>query len=99
MATNETMIIEVAYATPEQQRILKVDVPMNCTIETAIDRSGILEIFPEIDLSQQKVGVFSKIKKLTDTVKAGDRVEIYRGLMIDPKELRRKRAKANKKKS
>lgn len=84
--------IEIAYATPEKQKIISLEVAENTTIETAIDRSGILELFPEIDLMRQKVGVFSKIKKLTDLVQDGDRIEIYRPLTIDPKEARRKKA-------
>lgn len=85
--------VEVAYARPDQQKIIKLQVAEGATIETAIERSGILEIFPDIDLLQQKVGIFSQVKKLTDTVKEGDRIEIYRPLLIDPKEARRKRVK------
>jgi len=85
--------IEVAYAREETQRILTLEVTEGTTIETAIDRSGVLDLFPEIDLLQQKVGVFGKTKKLTDIVQAGDRIEIYRPLVIDPKEARRKRVK------
>ncbi len=85
--------VEVAYAKPDEQRISVVQVEKGSTIEVAIRSSGILTIFPEIDLSKQKVGVFSKVRKLTDIVSAGDRIEIYRPLLIDPKEARRKRAK------
>lgn len=90
---NKPITIEVAYALPDEQRILTLQVEEGCTIETAIDRSGILEIFPEIDLMKQKVGIFSKLKKLSDHVQDGDRIEIYRALLIDPKEARRNRAK------
>ncbi len=85
--------VEVAYALEDQQKILVVTVAENSTLETAIDRSGVLEIFTDIDLTQQKVGVFGKIKKLADCVQEGDRIEIYRKLVIDPKEARRARAK------
>jgi putative ubiquitin-RnfH superfamily antitoxin RatB of RatAB toxin-antitoxin module len=85
--------VEVAYALPQEQRILTVEVEEGCTIETVIDRSGICERFPDIDLTQQKVGIFSHIKSLSDKVREGDRIEIYRHLSIDPKEARRKRAK------
>lgn len=85
--------VEVAYARPDLQKILRVDVMIGSTIETAIDRSGVLDMFPEVDLNQQKVGIFGKVKKLSDEVKAGDRIEIYRPLTIDPKEARRLRAK------
>jgi putative ubiquitin-RnfH superfamily antitoxin RatB of RatAB toxin-antitoxin module len=89
----KTFNVEVAYATPTAQKILQVEVEESSTLETAIDRSGILDLFPEIDLGKQKVGVFGKIKKLNEKVKAGDRIEIYRPLILDPKEARRKRAR------
>lgn len=92
MAIGDLIWVEVAYALPSEQKIIAVSVEENSTIETVIDRSGILEIYPEIDLMKQKVGVFGKVKKLSDKVRAGDRVEIYRGLVIDPMEARRKRA-------
>lgn len=87
------MTLEVMYATEEKQCCLIVAVPENSTIQFAIEQSGILNIFPEIDLTQQAVGIFSVIKKLTDIVKKGDRVEIYRPLLVDPKERRRERAR------
>ena len=89
----EGIAIEVAYATPAKQTIIKLTVEQGTTIETAIERSGILELYPEIDLQLQKVGVFSKIKTLNYKVHQGDRIEIYRPLTIDPKEARRARAK------
>jgi putative ubiquitin-RnfH superfamily antitoxin RatB of RatAB toxin-antitoxin module len=88
--------VEVAYATPQRQKIVTVVVDAGSTIEKVIDNSGIDELFPEIDLSKQKVGIFSQQKNLTDIVKEGDRIEIYRTLIIDPKEARKKRAKKNK---
>lgn len=93
MAQNNMITIEVAYATPQQQHIIKLEVPPGTTIEEAIQFSSILSLFPEIDLHQQKVGVFSKQKALSDVVNAGDRIEIYRPLTIDPKEARRAREK------
>ena len=97
MDNNMPISIEVAYATPEKQLILVVEVPLGATLEMAINKSGILTHFPEIDLVRQKVGVFSKIKKLTDVLHTGDRLEIYRSLLIDPKEARRNRERANNK--
>ncbi len=85
--------IEVAYAKPERQLILTVDVAHDSTIEDAIHASGILQEFPEIDLEKQGVGIFSQPKSLRDKIKAGDRIEIYRSLIADPKEKRRDRAK------
>ena len=88
--------VEVAYALPEQQVILTVSVPAGTNVEETIKRSGILERFPEIDLSQNKVGVFSKLTKLDALIRNKDRVEIYRPLIADPKEVRRKRAEEGK---
>ncbi|MDR3478571.1 MAG: RnfH family protein [Gammaproteobacteria bacterium] len=97
MENDKTFKVEVAYARPTDQRIIQVEVTPGSTLETAIDRSGILEIYPEIDLNQQKVGVFGELKKLTDHVNEGDRIEIYRPLTIDPMEARRNKANAVKK--
>lgn len=88
--------VEVAYARPEEQVILPLQVPSGTTVEQAIQRSGILERFPEIDLARQKVGVFSQIVGLDQPLRANDRVEIYRPLLVDPKEMRRKRARAQR---
>jgi hypothetical protein len=93
MVNDKKINIEVAYAVSETQCIIKLVVHEGCSIELAIDRSGILLEFPEIDLMKQKVGIFSKQKKLSDMVHEGDRIDIYRLLMIDPKEARRKRVK------
>lgn len=89
---SDLITVEVAYAKPDAQKIIAVQVEKNSTISTVIEQSGILELFPEIDLTKQKVGIFSQVKKLTDRVNNGDRIEIYRDLIIDPKEARRKRA-------
>jgi putative ubiquitin-RnfH superfamily antitoxin RatB of RatAB toxin-antitoxin module len=91
--------IEVAYARVDKQKIIACEVDSGCTVEEAIRQSGILAIFPEIDLERQKVGVFSKARKLSDVVKEGERIEIYRELTIDPKEARRAKAKLNRKPS
>lgn len=88
--------VEVAYALPEKQVILGLAVAPDATIEEVIRVSGILEQFPGIDLGKNKVGVFGKPGKLSDTLHAGDRVEIYRPLIADPKEVRKKRAAQGK---
>ncbi|MCS3602958.1 putative ubiquitin-RnfH superfamily antitoxin RatB of RatAB toxin-antitoxin module [Buttiauxella sp. BIGb0471] len=84
--------VEVVYALPEKQYLLKVRLAQGSTVEQAIAASGILELRTDIDLTKNKVGIFSRPVKLTDTLNDGDRVEIYRPLIADPKELRRQRA-------
>ncbi|PKM36951.1 MAG: RnfH family protein [Gammaproteobacteria bacterium HGW-Gammaproteobacteria-10] len=84
--------VEVAYAKPEEQVILNTTLPEGATVEDAIIKSGILVRFPEIDLSQAKVGIFSGACKLNHVLKEFDRVEIYRPLLHDPKESRRSKA-------
>ncbi|WBM71602.1 RnfH family protein [Buttiauxella sp. WJP83] len=90
--------VEVVYALPEKQYLLKVRVAEGTTVEQVITKSGILELRTDIDLAKNKVGIFSRPVKLTDTVNEGDRVEIYRPLIADPKELRRQRAEKSAKK-
>ena len=92
MAINNKIHVEVVYATPAVQRIWQVEIAAESTIEDVIEASGVLDVFPEIDLTKQKVGIFSQQKNLEDEVKEGDRVEIYRPLTMDPKEARKKRA-------
>lgn len=86
------MKVEVAYARPDVQVILALEVAEDSTAEFAIRQSGILERFPEIDLGQNRIGIFGKPCKLEQSLRAGDRVEIYRPLIADPKEARRNRA-------
>ncbi|VEB71451.1 Uncharacterised protein family (UPF0125) [Providencia rustigianii] len=88
--------IEVTYALPEKQFLLSVAVPEDTTIEDAIIASGILALRADIDLKKNKVGIYSRPAKLGDKVQEGDRIEIYRPLIADPKELRRKRAEKSK---
>jgi len=84
--------VEVVYALPEKQYQRVVRLEEGSTVEQAIVASGLLELRRDIDLSSNKVGVFSRAVKLSDTLQEGDRVEIYRPLIADPKELRRQRA-------
>ncbi|WAH51808.1 RnfH family protein [Pseudescherichia vulneris] len=84
--------VEVAYALPEKQYLQRVTLSEGATVEEAINASGLLELRSDIDLAKNKVGIFSRPAKLADAVQDGDRVEIYRPLIADPKELRRKRA-------
>lgn len=90
---NPEVRVEVAYAAPREQALLSITVPQGTTVREAIERSGIRERFPEIDLAVQKVGVFSRSAELDDPVSERDRVEIYRPLVADPKEMRRRRAR------
>ncbi len=90
--------VEVVYALPEKQYFYTVNVEEGATVEQAIKASGILELRSDIDLTSNKVGVFSRPVKLGDEVQAGDRIEIYRPLLADPKELRRQRAERAAKK-
>ena len=86
--------VEVAYARPEVQVILPVEVVPGTTIEHAIHASGILERFPEIDLAQSRVAVFGKLSKLDYVLRAGERAEILRPLIADPKQVRKRKAEA-----
>jgi len=90
---NNKITVEVAYALQDRQELITVQVPPGSCIKTAVQQSGLLSLFPHEDLNQLKVGVFSKPRLLTDEVKEGDRIEIYRPLTIDPKEARRAKAK------
>lgn len=84
--------IEVAYATPARQLLLKIRVPEGCTLEDAINRSGIREEFPDMVVDESAVGIFGRKAKPGKELQEGDRVEIYRPLIADPKEARRRRA-------
>ncbi|MBL1294611.1 MAG: RnfH family protein [Thiotrichales bacterium] len=94
--SSETIEIEVAYATLEEQVIFKQSVAADASVEAALLESGLLERYPEIDLAVNKVGVFGKLCKLDAGLRPGDRIEVYRKLIADPKEARRKRAKESK---
>jgi putative ubiquitin-RnfH superfamily antitoxin RatB of RatAB toxin-antitoxin module len=84
------MKIGIAYASSSRQTWLNVEVPDGATVKDVIERSGILKQFPEIDLEQQKVGIFSKLTKLDALLENGDRVEIYRPITCDPKTVKRR---------
>lgn len=86
------MQIAVAYSDPASQLWLRIEVPEDATVEQAIIKSGILRQFPDIDLTAQKVGVFGKVVELEDGLKPGDRIEIYRPIIADPKTVPRRRA-------
>jgi putative ubiquitin-RnfH superfamily antitoxin RatB of RatAB toxin-antitoxin module len=85
------MHIGVCYAEADRQVWLRLEVPENSVVEEAIRHSGILKRFPEIDLARQKVGIFGKLVKLDSPLKDGDRIEIYRPIIADPKTVKRRR--------
>jgi putative ubiquitin-RnfH superfamily antitoxin RatB of RatAB toxin-antitoxin module len=88
----EMIEIEVVYGLPHKQVLLPLSVPVNTSIEECIILSGIVKHFPEIDPTNATVGIFSRPEKLDSIIKAGDRIEIYRPLIADPKEMRKLRA-------
>ncbi|MGJ8680702.1 RnfH family protein [Paraglaciecola sp.] len=92
----ENLAIEVVYGTPEKQVLLELNIELGVSVEQAILSSGITQHFPEIDLQTSKVGIWNRACKLSDIPKDGDRIEIYRPLIADPKEVRRKRAEKAK---
>lgn len=97
MVETKLIAIEIVYApSRERQLLLSLSVPENCTVRAAIEQSGILGKFPEIDLTCNKVGIFSKPITLDSLLRAGDRIEIYTPLLIDPKQARRQRAQRQK---
>ncbi|MAD14625.1 MAG: RnfH family protein [Alteromonadaceae bacterium] len=94
--TDKQINLEVAYALPDRQALLEVVVETGHTVEEAIQASGILQRFDDIDLTKSKVGIWNRTCKLTDVPQDGDRIEIYRPLIADPKEARRRRAEKAK---
>lgn len=92
MDSTEKILIEVAYALPDQQLLISLDVDLGTTAEQAVKLSGLLEKFPDIDFTKNKLGIFGKATKVDEILRDKDRVEIYRPLIADPKESRRKRA-------
>jgi uncharacterized protein len=85
------MNVGVCYAEADRQSWLRLEVPDNSTVEQAIQLSGLLARYPEIDLVKQKVGIFGKLAKLDTIVQEGDRVEIYRQITVDPAMVKRRR--------
>ena len=85
------MNVGVCYAEVDRQLWMRLEVPDNSTIAEAINLSGVLKLYPEINLSHQKVGIFGKIATLDTPVKEGDRVEIYRQITVDPQTVQRRR--------
>ncbi len=82
--------VGVAYTNKDKQVWLKIDVPDGSTVIDAIEESGVLDMFPEIDLENQKIGIYGKMTKPDTKLKEGDRVEIYRPITADPKTVKRR---------
>ncbi len=85
------MNVGVCYAEVDRQLWMRLEVPDDSTVEEAINLSGVLKLYPEINLATQKVGIFGKIAALNAQVKDGDRVEIYRPITADPQQVQRRR--------
>lgn len=92
----ESIDVEVCYALPDRQALVKLRLPAGATVRQAIEASGLLEKFPEIDLAKNKLGIFAKLSKPDAPLRDRDRVEIYRPLIADPKEVRKQRAAEGK---
>jgi putative ubiquitin-RnfH superfamily antitoxin RatB of RatAB toxin-antitoxin module len=88
----EKIRVQVCHASPGGEYLRELDVDAGTTVEQAIAQSGVLNDIPGIDLATQPVGIFSKKKALDTVLREHDRIEIYRALVADPKESRRKRA-------
>ena len=84
------MNVGIAYANKKKQVWLKLEVPDGSTVRQAIEHSGLLKQFPEIDLEVQKVGIFGKLTKLDDVIEEGSRIEIYRPITADPETVERR---------
>ena len=85
------MNVGVCYAEVDRQLWMRIEVPDSSTIVETITLSGVLKLYPEINLDNQKVGIFGKIATLDTPVKEGDRVEIYRQITVDPQTVQRRR--------
>lgn len=92
----EMIEVEVCYPLPLKQELIRLKLPLGSTLLQALEASGLLERYPEIDLKKNKFGVFAKLSKAETVLRDRDRVEIYRPLIADPKEVRKQRAAEGK---
>lgn len=92
----ESIQLEVTYAKPERQEVVSLKLPAGSTIKQAIEASGLMARYPEIDLAKTKVGIYGKLSRMDTVVRDHDRVELYRPLIADPKEVRKQRAAEGK---
>jgi uncharacterized protein len=95
MAT-EKIRVQVVYALPDRQELVSLEVPPTTTLQQAIELSGLLSKYPQIDLQKNKFGIFAKLAKPDAVLRDKDRVEIYRPLIADPKAVRKQRAEEGK---
>jgi putative ubiquitin-RnfH superfamily antitoxin RatB of RatAB toxin-antitoxin module len=95
-AVADSIGIEVTYALPDRQELITFKLPLGATVQTAIEMSGLLQKYPEIDIATARFGIYSRLCKPDTILRDRDRVEIYRPLIADPKEVRRQRATAGK---
>lgn len=95
--SNDNIKVEIIYALPDEQDLQVVDLPEGSTVKDVILTSKILDEYKELNLDSLDVGIFGKATKMTQVVRAQDRVEIYRPLIADPKEVRKRRAAEGKK--
>jgi uncharacterized protein len=92
----EKISVQVVYALPDRQEVVSLEVPVATTLQAAIELSGLLSKYPEIDLQTNKLGIFAKLTKPDAVLRDKDRVEIYRPLIADPKAVRKQRAEEGK---
>jgi putative ubiquitin-RnfH superfamily antitoxin RatB of RatAB toxin-antitoxin module len=93
---SDSVHIEVVYALQDRQKVITLALPVGTTVREAVERSGLLAEFPEIDLAKNKFGIWNKLAKVDAVLRDKDRIEIYRPLIADPKEVRRQRAAEGK---
>ena len=93
---DKMITVEVVYALPDEQTLLSIQVPEGATVKDAIIKSNMPEIHSELDLEKMDVGLFGKMVKMDQVLREKDRVEIYRPLIADPKEVRKRRAAEGK---
>lgn len=92
----DSIHIEVVYALPERQELIRLKLPAGSTLQQAVEASGLMQRHPEIDLAKSRFGIYGKLAKADAALREQDRVEIYRPLIADPKEVRKQRAAEGK---
>lgn len=92
----ESIQVEVAYAKRDRQEVVRLQLPAGSTLRQAVEASGLVQRYPEIDLVKGRFGIYAKLAKVDTVLRDRDRVEIYRPLIADPKEVRKQRAAEGK---